>query len=353
MLNIQTQQVLLPKKVYLGDSAELRVTFTLNAEFSENIEQQEEEVVVEQENQESANQEEIEQASENIQFLSRYGYFSEALNGKDYVISDVQMNQTGPSFYQLSIYFIPWKTGVIQLPPYILTDVEGEEYQITLEPVNIVSLLELNDQGSYSTELQKPQGPLLLPGTSYKLWIGLIIFVILLIIGIRLLVKHKEVNFYIKNQILLRRYKRNARGATKKLSKLIEMEKNPEKLRAAGKHIYSDQECAAEIQMILRTYLEVRYEYPFINTVSSQIMHGFNTVTAGLADEAKIDAAGEIAAAFTRTDYIRYSPEGFFLLNEKITLLSRLKENIKTLESTAQDQKIIDKKKDKRTRRGM
>ncbi len=328
MLSIQTQQVLLPKKVYIGDSAELRVSFSSSAEFTEtgspflrkalNVE-----------NFTDSEKSETQEIS---------GYFSDSSAIKDYVINGVQLIKDGIDHYQLSVYFVPWKTGNISLPSYTLVSKTGDEFLINFEQVNIVSLLERNAQGSYSTELQGGTGPLLLPGTIYKLWGASILFVILIIVLIRCLVKRKEIAFHLKNKKLLRKYKKNASKTVRLLNELLENSKNPEGLKK-GKKLLSDKEFAAEIQKIMRNYLEVRFEFPFNKTVSSQIMNAFNEATCGLASDEKINAAVEVAGVFTRTDFIRYSAGGAFLENEKIHMIENLKKNIQIFEKTESDKK--------------
>lgn len=289
MTNIQSQQILLPKKVYIGDTAELRVTFSSKAQFAQN----------------------------------NPGIFAEALNQKEYVIQNIQLLQSGVDYYQLSITFVPWKTGNIKISPYILTSPSGEEYCINFEPVSIVSLLDTKDSGFNTSILQGQNAPFLMPGTAYKLWIGLIIFVLLLIAIIRIIIKRKELAFFIKNKKLLHKYRKNKRQTLKKLKQIISP-KAEEK---------SDQEKAELLQKTMRNYLEVRFEYPFTKTVTSQIVNGFNQATGGIAQESKIDAVGEIAGMFIRTDYIRYAKNAVFLNNEVQEIIEKLINNIETLEA--------------------
>lgn len=289
MTNIQSQQILLPKKVYIGDTAELRVTFSCPAQFTSNTP----------------------------------GAFASALNQKEYVIQNINLLQAGVNYYQISINFTPWKTGTIKIPPYILTTSEGEEYCIVFEPVTIVSVLDQKDSGFNTTVLQSQNAPFLMPGTAYKLWIGLIIFVLLLILIIRIIIKRKELLFFIKNKKLIRKYKKNKRQTIKKLKQIINP-KAPEK---------TDKEKAEQLQKLMRNYLEVRFEYPFTKTVTSQIMNGFNEATGGIAEESKINAAGEIAGMFVRTDYVRYAKNAVFLNDEVREIIKQLITNIEALEA--------------------
>ena len=94
----------------------------------------------------------------------------------------------------------------------------------------------------------------------------------------------------------------------------------------------SDKAAAEKIQKALRNYLEVRFDYPFTRTVTSDIMAGWQSVTGGLCSDKKEEAFGEIAACFIRTDYIRYSKGGAFEKDELVKLVDKLVLIIETLE---------------------
>ena len=205
MITLQTQQILVPKQVYIGDKAELRCTFS---------------------------------TAEKIQ---AEGFCSE-LDYSQYDIKNVQLLPSGNNYYTLTITFIPWRTGEISLPDYSLS-VEGagssESFIIHFNPVSIVSITEKDS----ITTLRDSASPLLLPGTIYKLYGSLVALIIILIIGIRLIVKHKDVAFFVKNLILAARNNSNRRKTIKQLNKLV---KNPQ---------LADNDAAAEIQKTMRTYL--------------------------------------------------------------------------------------------------
>lgn len=293
MISFQTQQVLVPKKVYIGDAAELRVTFNSQQE------------------------------------ISAVG-FSEEVDFKDYSIQDIKILPAGVNYYQLTITFVPWKTGNIKFPDYELK--AGTELcSIKFEPVNIVSIIEQNGISS----LRESQAPLLLPGTTYKLYGAIIAAVFLLAAGIQLIIKREKVSLFLKNQKLLRKYRKNRRSTEKALSGLLE--ETPENL--------SDNVFAAEVQKIMRQYLEVRFAYPFKNCVTSQLMQGFYTATAETLSEIKEEVAQDIAGIFIRTDFIRYGHNSLseakaqFEQNERSDLVERLKNDIDVLEKEEKAEK--------------
>ena len=313
MTEFQTQQVLLPKKVYIGDSAELRCTFNSNSLSLKNFVN-----------------------GESVQ-LSLEG-FSGLLSTKDYDIQKISLSPAGVDFYQFSMTFVPWKTGTISFPPYNISlnfaDPSGlnlnDSLEISFAPVNIVSLVEQNS----ITSMSPSEPPLLLPGTTYKLYGLLVILVILLLALIRAITKRDEIIFYLKNQKLLRKYKKNKKRTFKALNRLV-------------KKGFSDYEHAGELQGILRNYLEVRFDYPFSKTVTSSFMTAFNSIFGGsddftsLMSEKKEEACIQMTAIFTRTDFIRYSGNSKFEEGEKLSLVEDAKACIENFEGSQKEAKNV------------
>ena len=282
MITVQTQHVLVPKQVYIGDRAELRCTFSTSAK------------------------------------IKAEGFCGE-LDYNQYDIKDVKLQPSGVNTYTLTIAFVPWRTGDIIIPDYKLSEeVSSDEMIIHFNPVNIVSLT----QKDSITTLRDSASPLLLPGTIYKLYGSLIAAILVLIVGIRLIVKHKDVAFFITRLVSSAKNNSNRRRTIKQLGKIA---KNTQ---------LSDNESAAEIQKTLRTYLEKRFDYPFSKTVSSELSAAFTKLTGGLLSEEKQDAYDDIVIAFVRTDYIRYSSASKFNDDEKPALIKKLIDDIVTIEST-------------------
>ncbi len=288
MTGIDTQQILLPKKVYIGDSAELRCTFNSNSLYLKDF-----------------------VGSESVSLS--LNAFTQELNSQDYNIQKITLSSAGVDYYQLSITFVPWKTGTIILPPYNVSanfDTSNpltsfslaDQIEINFEPVNIVSIVEQNQvQG-----LSPSAPPMLLPGTSYKLYSALIIFVLFILLLIRSITKREQIAFFIRHKKLLWKYKKNRRLTIRALESLLKpvSKKNPAK---------NDKEFAEALQKILRNYLEVRFEYPFSKTVTSGFMGAFHKIFGGTEDfsslmsEEKENACIKMTGIFTRSDYIRYS----------------------------------------------
>ena len=288
------QQILIPKKVYIGDTAELRCTFNSpNPQIKKLISEGSTELPL-------LNQTDIEESQFSIPH-------------KDYEIKKITLSSAGVDYYQFTITFVPWKTGELFLPPM---EIEGTGLILELQPVQIVSLV--STDSTNATTLKDSAAPLLLPGTAYKLYGALTFFILFMIILIRIIVKRKSLLFYFNNRRLLRKYKKNKKQTLKQLKKLTPSD--------------SDKANAEKIQKIIRNYLEVRFDYPFTRSVTSEMMKGWQLVSSGLLSDKKEDAFGDIAASFIRMDYIRYGKNKSFSEGELLELISMLSSRIEILE---------------------
>ncbi|MCQ2587381.1 MAG: hypothetical protein MJ174_04630 [Treponema sp.] len=305
---IQTSQILLPKQIYIGDRGELQCSFSSDLSFLR-------EAVLK---------------SDRIE-LDVSG-FSRNIDETQFQITNIYIASSGADYYTLSVSFIPWKTGRIDFPEFDLDlafGITGAQHIIRFEPIQIISLIE-NESNS---TIRDAESPMLLPGTTIQLWSYGIAGFIIIIIGIRLIVKHREVALYFKNKKLLKKYKKNKKQALKKLYNLMEDSELP------------SHDIAEQIQQIIRNYLEVRFDYPFTHALTSELMNCFYKATLHLLSSEKEDAFIGIASTFTRTDYIRYSKDASFHGGEKESLISKIIRNIEIIE-TPEENKSPDLKEE-------
>lgn len=291
-LTVDSHQVLVPQNVYIGDTAELRVSFV------------------------SEKAEKLLKGQSSVELpLSN---FTEELNFQEYQIEKINLITSGPNNYTFVITFIPWKTGNIKFPQYAL--MSEENLELKFENVSISSLIKDESVG-----LQGQNAPLLLPGTVYKIYGILVGVILVLLILIRLIVKRDSVAASIKKRKLIKKYKKNKKETLKNLGKLLK------------KNEISDVDFAAEIQRLIRNYLEVRFEVPFTKTVSSEIKEKFNYVESPISEQKK-EAINIIEKIFLDTDIIRYAQnsQGLnktkFLENEKQEMVEIIKQNIEVLD---------------------
>lgn len=291
-LTVDSHQVLVPQNVYIGDTAELRVSFV------------------------SEKAEKLLKGQSSVELpLSN---FTEELNFQEYQIEKINLITSGPNNYTFVITFIPWKTGNIKFPQYAL--MSEENLELKFENVSISSLIKDESVG-----LQGQNAPLLLPGTVYKIYGILVGVILVLLILIRLIVKRDSVAASIKKRKLIKKYKKNKKETLKNLGKLLK------------KNEISDVDFAAEIQRLIRNYLEVRFEVPFTKTVSSEIKEKFNYVESPISEQKK-EAINIIEKIFLDTDIIRYAQnsQGLnktkFLENEKQEMVDIIKQNVEVLD---------------------
>ena len=285
MIYIQTKQSVYPKAIYIGDKAELRCSFKSEAQIP-------------------AGTASTQNFTQNLDY-SVYDI-------KDISIQKNQPGQPDEGVYNLVITFVPWQTGKIQLPDF---EVEGVGI-IHFETVEVLSLLEQQNV----TGLRSYSSPLLLPGTTYKIYGSLAAIVILFILLIRLIVKWRSVVFWFNNTKLKRRYARSKKATIKALKKL-EQEN-------------SDSQISTMLQKIMREYLELRLNYPFTKKLTSELNLAFNEATCGLADENRTNAFEDIISVFVRTDYIRFSnaQDAVFQNDELSTIINTLSDSITVIE---------------------
>ena len=293
MAIISPQQILVPKKVYIGDLAELRCTFN--------------------------------NPDANLKTLTANGKTElslVSLPSEDYDIKSISISPAGVDFYQLTITFIPWKTGDIQFPPL---NIDDSELVIEFQPVQIVSLVSTDTNNT--TTLRDAASPLLLPGTAYKLYGALTLVIILLIIILRIIIKRKSILFYLDTKRLQRKYKRNKKQTLRALHQILQEEKNKQTSSQ------NDALIAEKLQKLLRNYLEVRFDYPFTRAATSELMTGWQKASGGLLSDEKTEAFGDIAGVFIRTDFIRYSKDAIFNKSELSDLIKQITERIEVLEN--------------------
>ena len=81
MIKIESQQILIPKQVYIGDRAELRVTFVLNSELAQ-------------------------KAAQSGQLNLSSEYFARSLDFTEYEIKSITLSNAGQNHFILDIPII-------------------------------------------------------------------------------------------------------------------------------------------------------------------------------------------------------------------------------------------------------
>ena len=291
MIYVQTKQSIFPKAIYIGDRAELRLSFT----------------------------------SESLLTAGPVSTeaFTQALDLSLYEIKEMSLEAGQNNSYTLVISFIPWRTGSIKLPDYELQGLGT----IKFEAIEILSLVEQQNISS----LRAYSSPLLLPGTAYKIYGSIAAFVLLLVVIIRLIVKWHSVIFWFNNTKLRRKYSRSKKNTIKELKKLAAQAA----VESAGEDAAArDSVISTKLQKIMRQYLELRLNAPFTKKLTSELTLAFEEASCGLADDTKYEAFEDIVAAFVRTDFIRFSdsPAASFEEGEVERLIKNLINDIELID---------------------
>ena len=285
MIYIQSQQTTFPKAIYIGDKAELRCSFSTGTALATGT-------------------------------LSTES-FCEPVDFSLYDINDISLQKSGTDYYTLVISFTPWRTGQLAFPDF---ELEGAG-AVHFEAVQIKSLVE--QQGA--TYIRTFNSPLLLPGTAYKIYGCIAVVIVLLIVVIRLIVKWRSVILWFKNAKLRSRYARRRRYTIKALKALGSKQEEPALV-------------CTKMQKLMREYLELRLDYPFTKTLTSEMSLAFEKATLGLPDEKRSDAFENIISVFVRTDYIRFSlaKDASFKKDELSTIINTLINAITVIEEGGQ-----------------
>ena len=281
MIYIQSQQSTFPKAIYIGDKAELRCSFSTATALTTGS-------------------------------LSAES-FTQPLDLSLYDVNEISLQKSGNDYYMLVINFTPWRTGQIAFPDFEIPQIGT----IHFEEVQIKSLAQ--QQGA--TDIRSFNSPLLLPGTTYKIYGGIAAFIVFLIVIIRLIVKWRSVLLWFKNAKLKRRYARSRRYTIKAIKQLAVKGEAPSVI-------------STKLQKLMREYLELRLEYPFTKTLTSEMSLAFEKASCGLVDEKRSQAFEDIIGVFVRTDYIRFSSarNAAFEPNELNEITNRLISAINVIE---------------------
>ena len=291
MANLKSQQILVPMQVFIGDDAELRCTFNSNSSAIKKL---------------------IDNSKDGSVELT-ISDFEKPIESSEYDISQITLELKGVDFYQLQISFIPWKVGKIQFPSINIAD-----EILDFSPIQIMSIVEQTNTSS----LKERISPLLLPNTSYKILGFIIAFAVFILLMIRIFMKRNKILFFINSQKIKYRNKKNRTRTIKVLQKLLLQEE------------INDIEFAEKFQQIMRRYLQVHFDYPFSNCVTSQMEGAFSIISKNLFSVEKNESFMKLVSFFVRTDYIRFSGKGICIQNERQEIIESTKKIIQVLERT-------------------
>ncbi len=259
---------LIPKEVYVGDEAEIRFSFGWDGAL-------------------------LKSDSETLVTIHTDETIDESLDG-DYTIKTMQLypSQDG---YVLSILFIPWKSGNVDIDSFDLSsvfDITATSLLIDIPEVYIETLVD----GNRGNELYPPVGPVIIPGTTYVL-IGLTLLILILCILVIIIIARIA---FIKAWIKTFFGKIWASDNFKKVSReLLFLSKNIPTLES--------KVFATRLSASIRVYLEGRFSHRFTAETTSSFFIIFDTLFAGTVSDKANDFLQDLYEICVRCDFLHYA----------------------------------------------
>ncbi|NLK45627.1 MAG: hypothetical protein GX297_03125 [Treponema sp.] len=229
----------------------------------------------------------------------------------------------------LIVDFIPWKSGELSFLPFDFSSVcksdidsglninsesspESSEgfFVIQIPPVFIRSVAE--ETGT--SVLQPPSAPLVIPGTTYVVYLCVFGVALLFMILTVLLLRFRQIKVFIQNLLLKSKRYYNVR----KFSRFLRVF-----LRAKG-NFQNDVLSAEKISKEVRRYLEQRFNLEFESAVTSEIL----TIAQDFFEPCCMENLSAVQKVLARCDELRFSGEEqkkTFLNDERATLAIQLK----------------------------
>jgi hypothetical protein len=249
----------LPKDVYIGDIIEIRYSFTTNINLIDNL-------------------------TVDIQLPENpdYDILSMKLIGND-------------GSYQFVISCIPWKVGSLDLPKIDLSKYSQSlttSFAIDIPSITVQSIVKKTG----TNEIRPVASPLLIPGTTWLIYIFIFLIIIFLSLTIYLLIHTKKVISFWNNYIQNRISKKNLKKTVKQIKKLN---------KKSAK--YDDSNFAKQLSIITRQFLSTRFKHNFNSVVSSKIWYEINNIFQDTLPDFIEDKVFVVSSVLERCDYIRFS----------------------------------------------
>lgn len=271
-------QILLPKTAYTGDRCELKYIFRTDADLLGERSQG--------------------KTIQSLELTTDFAAFNR-LEQKCQVYRAV-LEHSGFE-YTLTVFFIPWQSGIIDFQPFDLAgrvrkslniNTSGPVFSVDLAPVTINSLA----QKMGVTSLCPPKGPVILPGTTFLLVIlaacviaclALVVFVI------------SKIPYFISYLISGRR-RRQLKKSYRQTERLF---------KRSLKQKIDDTLFCQQISTVLRLFLSERFDSDFMFLTDDRLASKFEEITCGSTDELQALAIGDVVEVLQRCSYIRFAKD--------------------------------------------
>jgi hypothetical protein len=271
------RNLLLPQDVYVGDTAELRSTFTAPSSFLPSP----------------------------FSLLPSVD-LPEFLAVSDKItIESCQLSAIGDE-YTLTLRIIPWTPGEIEIPAFTIGDI-----RLTLPPIRVRSILERIP----SADIRPPAPPILLPGTTIFVYSAIAAAVVLIILISILLVKQRQLWRFISSRL----------SAARRVKRFLKVLRRIERGRILESERY--RLLSAE----LRRYLDARFVPGFSSATTSEMEVMLREFSGG--EEA--GCVRRLCDLSLRIDYIRFSAQEVSMEEER-RIIGSLRKLIPCFEQDAE-----------------
>ncbi|HBD67792.1 MAG TPA: hypothetical protein DC014_00795 [Treponema sp.] len=267
------QQVVVPKEIYVGDSAEVRLTFHTPVDYFALL---------------PANQ----VRGNSVRLDTTLDAFTQ--KEKVCTVESAVLERNDFS-YTIVLTLVPWEPGVIDFAPFDLNaacNFNSDEHinYVDFLPVTVSSL----SQKMNVSVIRGAVSPQNLPETNYILWAIIVAGIVLVILLVLLLVHLSDFIDSVGGIKSRLGFIRNALRTKHKIKKLL-TKKIPDSL------------CAEQWQHIMRSYLQYRFASQFMSIPSNRIYSVIEQAVGGSLVQQQETSVAELSSLFVRTDYIRYA----------------------------------------------
>ena len=293
----------MPKDVYVGDEAEIRFEFS----FAEKLFEGDSPLLNARAFADVSDMSDISPGSRSEKKELKRIFFTD-----DYTIQSMRLKGSPPS-YVLSIVFIPWKTGEIDIPAFDLSPVLGlsvRPFLTDIPPVHIQSITEKTGE----KQLRPVKGPIIIPGTTYAVFAFCAVLLLFFAVVTALLIRFALIRGFFQAFFERMFSSQSFRAVCREL---LFLEKRGQALPAGV--------FCTRLSRLVRSYLENRFSYPFTAKTSAELVPAFSEFFAHSASERSYAYMQDLYEVCARCDYIRFSGESVFPCEERIDSVQRVR----------------------------
>ena len=293
----------MPKDVYVGDEAEIRFEFS----FAEKLFEGDSPLLNARSFADVSDMSDISPGSRSENEELKRIFFTD-----DYTIQSMRLKGSPPS-YVLSIVFIPWKTGEIDMSAFDLSTVFSlsvRPFLTDIPPVHIQSITEKTGE----KQLRPVKGPIIIPGTTYAVFAFCAVLLLFFAVVTALLIRFALIRGFFQTFFERMFSSQSFRAVCREL---LFLEKRGQALPAGV--------FCTRLSRLVRSYLENRFSYPFTAKTSTELVPAFSEFFAHSASERSYAYMQDLYEVCARCDYIRFSGESVFSREERIDSVQRVR----------------------------